>query len=442
MAPFGTSPLAYEFCPRDFLTYKKGCPAVPYLLQYLYLAIVSPFPLSLIFHLPSHSSISRISTSQTTTEMPSSLSHPRAILGLISCLGIQVLAQINLGTAAPFGILASTAITSTGNSVITGELGIFPNTRTSITGFPPGISGDVHAGDDVADQAQQDATAAYNAALGLTPTEDLTGKDLGGLTLGPGVYTASSSIGLTGALTLDGNNDSTAQFVFQIGSTLTTAAASSVVLINGAQACNVFWQVGSSATLGATTKLAGSILALTSISVGDGVSATGGFYALNAAVTLINDAVTVPQSCNSPSVVKAGDAVIDSPPTEPTIPTVTTLTSIPAPSVGLPLKDITIVNGVPCTTSKYYDSSCNCILTATVPLPTATPGANIFTVSGVPCTTSKYYESACDCIKTATVPVRTAGAGESLELPTKTDMACIQTATVTQACTAVPRYRM
>jgi hypothetical protein len=309
----------------------------------------------------------------------------------------------------------------------------------------------VHAADDVADQAQRDATSAYNACLASDVTEDITGKDLGGMTLTAGTYAASSSLGLTGTVTLDGENNSGAQFIFQIGSTLTTAAASSVVLINGAQACNVFWQVGSSATLGATTTLAGSILALTSISVGDGVTATGGLYALNAAVTLINDAVTVPQGCSSSSGIQAGDAAIKLPlpnPAEP-IPIATKATDAPldftqAPSVGGPLKDIKIVNGVPCTTSKYYESSCNCIMTSNVPLPTATPGASIFTVSGVPCTTSKYYESACDCIKTTTVPVRIGGANEGVATPTKNEVAYTQTSTVTvtEACTAVPRYRM
>src|ERR1700722_6020166 len=147
-------------------------------------------------------------------------------------------APVNLGTAASFAVLAGSTVTNTGPSTINGDLGVSPG--TAVTGFPPGtVNGTIHAADAVAGQAQSDLTTAYNDAASRTPPVVVSG-DLGGLTLTPGVYKARSWIGLTGALTLDAQGDSSAVFVFQVGSTLTTASASHVNLINGAQACNVF----------------------------------------------------------------------------------------------------------------------------------------------------------------------------------------------------------
>ncbi|MCJ1278831.1 hypothetical protein MMC21_006650 [Puttea exsequens] len=220
------------------------------------------------------------------------------IIGALS-LSTLIHAKINLASAAPFGIVASSAINSTGPTIITGELGIFPNGLTSITGFGPGRSGTKHGADSVANKAHQDATTAYNAAKALTPSTDLTGKDLGGKVLSPGTYSFSSSVGLTGRLVLDGKNRPNSQFIFKIGSTLTTASAFSVTLINGAKACNVFWQVGSSATLGTTTKFAGNIMALASVTVNDGCTIQGGLYALTVAVTLIDDKITAQNTCTS-----------------------------------------------------------------------------------------------------------------------------------------------
>ncbi|KAH6612392.1 hypothetical protein C7974DRAFT_323209, partial [Boeremia exigua] len=207
----------------------------------------------------------------------------------------QAFAQIDLGTAARFGIVASSAITNTGNTVITGSLGLSPNTKDSITGFPPGLSGVVYAGDEVADQARRDARTAYSSAGSLAPTSQIAAADLGGQTLVAGIYTSPSAVGLTGTLTLDGQNDPNSLFVFQIGSTLRTASSASVVLINGARACNVYFQVGSSATLGSSTRFNGNILALTSISLLDNVRVNGGLFALNGAVTLINDRIVSQQ---------------------------------------------------------------------------------------------------------------------------------------------------
>ena len=200
--------------------------------------------------------------------------------------------RVGLGTADSFGVLAGSEVTNTGPSVVNGDLGVSPG--TAISGFPAGtVNGAVHAADGVAGQAKSDLVAAYNDAAGRTPVVSVSG-DLGGRRLTAGVYKASSSVGLTGALTLDAQGDPDAVFIFQVGSGLTTATDSRVSLLNGAQACNVYWQVGSSATLGTRTAFKGSVLALTSISLNDGVDVQGRLLARNGAVTLINDTVTRP----------------------------------------------------------------------------------------------------------------------------------------------------
>jgi len=201
------------------------------------------------------------------------------------CNPSPALAQ-TLGTATNFAVLAGSAVTSTGSTVVTGDLGIWPNTASSITGFPPGIViGTVHAADAVAQQAQSDVTTAYDALAGLACNANLTGLDLGGLTLTPGVYCFSTSAQLTGTLTLNAQGNSAAVFVFQIGSTLTTASGSSVLMSNGGSSCNVFWQVGTSATLGTGTAFSGNILALFSITLNTG-AISGRALARNGAVTM------------------------------------------------------------------------------------------------------------------------------------------------------------
>jgi Ice-binding-like len=200
-------------------------------------------------------------------------------------------AAVSLGSAGSFAVLAGTTVTNTGPGVITGNLGVSPG--TAVTGFPPGlvVGGAIHAGDAVAAAAQASLTTAYNNAAGRAPDQNLTGQDLGGQTLTAGVYKFDSSAGLTGTLTLNGQGNPDAVFIFQIGSTLTTASASNVVFTNGARACNAFWQVGSSATLGTATTFAGNILALTSITATTGVNVDGRLLARNGAVTLDTNAV-------------------------------------------------------------------------------------------------------------------------------------------------------
>lgn len=199
--------------------------------------------------------------------------------------------SINLGTAGSFGVLAGSTVTNTGSSVIAGNVGVWPG--TAVTGFPPGVTGGtIHAGDAVAKTAQADLTTAYNTAAGLAPSLTLTGQDLGGMTLTPGVYFFASSAQLTGTLTLNDLGNPNALFVFQIGSTLTTASNSAVVFTSSLTDKNVYWQVGSSATLGTTTVFTGNILALTSITLNNGASiGCGGALAINGAVTLNNNVI-------------------------------------------------------------------------------------------------------------------------------------------------------
>jgi hypothetical protein len=197
-----------------------------------------------------------------------------------------------LGTAGSFAVLAATTVTNTGPTVVNGDLGLSPG--TAVTGFGPGtVTGSEDIADAAAAAAQTDLTTAYNNAAGQTPTT--TGVTaIGGDTLTPGVYNSASSLGVTGTVTLDGQGDPNAVFIFQVGSALTTASASTITLINGAQACNVFWQIGSSATLGTGSSFAGSILALTSITVTTGDTVDGSVLARNGAVTLDDDTITAP----------------------------------------------------------------------------------------------------------------------------------------------------
>jgi hypothetical protein len=164
---------------------------------------------------------------------------------------------------------------------------------TSVTGFPPGqVNGALHVADAVALQAKNDLVTAYNEAAGR-PTTATVGVELGGTTKTDGVYdSAAGTFGITGTLTLDAQGDPNAVFIFKAASTLITASASSVNLVNGARSCNVFWQVGSSATLGTNSTLRGNVLALASITVTTGVTVDGRTLARNAAVTLDTNAIT------------------------------------------------------------------------------------------------------------------------------------------------------
>ncbi len=210
-----------------------------------------------------------------------------------------LVASAPLGTGQSFAVLAGSTVTNTGSSVITGNLGVSPG--TAVTGFPPGLvtGGTTHAADAEALQAQNDTTTTYNTLASQACDFDLTGQDLGGMTLVSGVYCFSSSAQLTGTVTLNAGGDPNAAWVFKTGSTLITASNSSVVLKNGGQQCNVFWQVGSSATLGTATSFIGNIIALTSITLNTGANLSGRALARNGAVTLDTNNVSV-SACSVP----------------------------------------------------------------------------------------------------------------------------------------------
>lgn len=237
-----------------------------------------------------------------------------AIIGIAAFLfsASAVFAQIPLGTAQNFAVLAGSTITNTGTTVVNGNIGVSPG--SSVTGFPPGIvnGGSIHAADAVAAQAQSDLTTAYNTAAGLPCTTDLSGQNLGGLTLTPGVYCFTSSAALTGTLTLNFQGNPNAFFLFKIGSTLTTASASSVLLTNTSGTCapNVFWQVGSSATLGTGSSFVGNILALTSITMTTGGTMNGRALARNGAVTLDTNTVTLCSAAEIPALGHVSLAIL------------------------------------------------------------------------------------------------------------------------------------
>ena len=271
------------------------------------------------------------------------------VLALLAALALassaRAQAPVFLGAADDFAVLGASTVTNTGLTEVTGDVGVSPG--TAVTGFPPGIvNGTIYSAGAVAAQAQSDLTAAYNDAEGRACQVDLTGQDLGGMTLTDGVYCFSSSVGLTGTLTLDAQGDPNAVFIFQIGSTLTTASASSVNLINGAQSCMVVWQVGSSATLGTTTAFSGNVLALTSNTATTGVTVDGRLLAQNGAVTLDSNTVTRAQ-CAAVPVVSVPVSVV--PPSVPVVPPSVPVVpaSVPVVPASLPVLPVFLPVSVP-----------------------------------------------------------------------------------------------
>jgi hypothetical protein len=228
------------------------------------------------------------------------------VLMVLAILGVATItadvkaagqAPVNLGAAASFGVLAATTVTSTGATAVTGDLGLSPG--TSVVGFPPTgpgtLTGTQHINDTVAAQAQADLTVAYNDLAGRTGGAAVSGN-IGGQTLTPGLYKSTSSLEISsGDLTLDAQGNASAIFIFQIASTLTTSTGLGVVLTGGADFRNVFWQVGSSATIGTGSHFKGTILAHTSITLNTGATLDGRALAQTGAVTLDTNPIVVPE---------------------------------------------------------------------------------------------------------------------------------------------------
>ena len=241
-----------------------------------------------------------------------------ATIGLAAFLAVTLAgtvlaaAAVDLGTAKSFAVLAGTTITNTGATTITGDVGLHPG--AAVTGFDTvTLDGAQHVADPVALDAKNALVTAYNDAAGSTPVTKVA-TELGGTTLKPGVY-GSDTLGLTGTLTLDGEG----LYIFQAASTLITAPNSEVALIGGASACNVYWQVGSSATLDTGTKFKGTIMALTSIALKTGAMLQGRALARDGAVTMDNNTIDS-SSCSAPSPTpKPGTKPAATPPATDTV---------------------------------------------------------------------------------------------------------------------------
>jgi hypothetical protein len=276
-------------------------------------------------------------------------------------------ATVNLGTSAAYAVLAGSTITNTGPTSIGGDIGLSPG--TAITGFPPGgqTSGTMNITNGAALGAENDLITASVDAAGRTPFNTVTG-DLGGTTLVGGVYHSASSMALTGSVTLNAAGNPSTVWIFQAGTTLTTASASSVVLENGAQACNVFWQVGSSATLGTTTNFAGTIIATQSITLDTGATVNGRVLALNGAVTMDTNTVDI-STCNiaPPTTTTTVAATTTTSASGTTTTTAAGTTSAP----GITTTTAPGTTGTPTTIARLSASVAS--TTSTFPLPIGAP---------------------------------------------------------------------
>lgn len=222
-------------------------------------------------------------------------------------------APVSLRSASTYGVLAGSTVTSTGNTVVDGNLGLSPG--TSVTGFPPGVltNGTMHITDSSAAQAQLDLILAYNEVVGRTSNVVAVSADIGGQILTSGLYQAAATLAITtGDLTLNAAGDTNAVFIFKIGSTLTVSSGRQVILIGGANSANIFWQVGSSATLETTSACKGTIMADQSITFQTGATLEGRALAKNAAVTLDNNVITTPMPMRPrfTAISRASDGIV------------------------------------------------------------------------------------------------------------------------------------
>jgi ice-binding like protein len=359
------------------------------------------------------------------------------VLGLMVGLSVFVAANVvsaaeapvGLGTAESFAVLAGSTVTNTGPTVVNGNLGVSPG--TAVTGFPPGlVNGTIHAANATASQAQSDLTIAYDDAAGRAPNTTFGGPtDLGGMTLPPGVYTSPTSFGITGTVTLDAQGDPNAVFIFQVGSTLITSTNSTVALINGAQACNVFWQVGSSATLQVGSTFVGTILALTSITANTNAVIEGRLLARNGATTLDSNTITTPQCAASPTTVPPTPTTV-APTTTTVAPTTTTV--VPTTTTVSP----TTTTVAPTTTTVAPTTTTVAPTTTTVAPTTTTVAPTTTTVA--PTTTTVAPTTTTVAPTTTTVSPTTS----TTALPTTTTVISIPlppTTTTTRQATTTTR---
>jgi hypothetical protein len=249
---------------------------------------------------------------------------------------------VGLGTAASYGALGASELTNTGPTVVTGDIGISPGSSvTGFTGAPDGtFTGSLHQTDAAAAQAQSDVTTAFNAAAGLTPTTSGL-SELNGLSLVPGVYSGGAlALADNGVLTLAGSADSV--WVFQAASSLTIGSATQIIVTGGANACNVFWEIGSSASLGTGAQFQGTILAKESITATTGATIIGRLLANTAAVTLDTNTITVPTGCTPPGTVSTSPTITSG---TPTAATAGTPYSYPVTATGSPAPTYTVTSG-------------------------------------------------------------------------------------------------
>jgi hypothetical protein len=317
------------------------------------------------------------------------------------------LLAVPLGTSADFAVLGASTVTNTGNSVIDGSVGLWAG--TAVTGFPPGVvtpPGTIQVTTTAAQQAQADLTTAFGDAAGRS-VDTITPADLANQDLTAGVYSAlgKPALSLSGPLTLDGGNDPTSVFIFQTNATLTTASNTVITLINGAQECNVFWEVGDSATLGTTSDFAGNILAQNSITVTTGVTVHGRALARAGAVTLDTDLFLPPTCANAvptttttvpaptTTTVPAGTTTSTVPAgtTTSTVPAGTSTSTVPAATTtttGAPVSGTTVAGAVTTTTDPFAAGTTTSTVSAVAPIipvvRTTTPGGNIPAVAGPP----------------------------------------------------------
>lgn len=278
----------------------------------------------------------------------------------------------NLGAAATASVVAYSTVTNSGNTTMTGDLDLYPNTASSITGFPPGIvSGVVNAANTAANNAMIANTAAYGV-LASTPSTQSVTADLAGQSLTAGVYSASSGLSLNGTLTLVG--DASSVFIFKAGSTLTTGTSSRVVLSGAVSPCNVWWQVGSSATIGSSTALIGNVLALVSISMGTGASLQGRLMAQTGAVTLLGNVIDSTCPAAAPTTTTTVAPV--------TTTTVAPVTTTVAPTTTTTVAPTTTTTVAPTTTTTVAPTTTTTVTPVTAPSATTT----IPPITGAPVT--------------------------------------------------------